>query len=233
MGAGEQGPACRGGQEGDPASDSFLWGGTPTGSPHSPAAAWLWGAPLWVPSGGQRSSPLSTAPTSLRSTTIEGSRWPSRGPFSWAPTAACGRVGRGQGNAGPWAPHSLLLLSWGPHTHVFERVPACPPPHPWGWGTVGPTWASPLGPFHRREPEAGEAEVTQSVCTPHRFPAGPLLGVFPAVSLVSYLLRGAGKLLPWPPERLALGSLFRAHSAGAPPQALLVPSAPPPPFKAF
>lgn len=44
--------------------------------------------PLWVPSGGQRSSPLSTAPTSVGSTTIEGSRWQSRGPFSRTPTAA-------------------------------------------------------------------------------------------------------------------------------------------------
>lgn len=40
----------------------------------SPATAWICGAPLWVPSGGQRSSPLSTAPASVGSTTIEGSR---------------------------------------------------------------------------------------------------------------------------------------------------------------
>lgn len=70
-------------------------------APHSPAAAWLWGGPLWAPSGGQRSSPLSTAPISLGSTTIEGSRWPSRGPFSRMPTAACGEGGWGLGGARP------------------------------------------------------------------------------------------------------------------------------------
>lgn len=64
-------------------------------APHSPAAAWIWADPLWEPSGGQRSSPLSTTPSSLGPTTIEGSRWPSRGPFSRAPTIAC--KGDGQG----------------------------------------------------------------------------------------------------------------------------------------
>lgn len=67
----------------------------PRAAPHSPAAAWVWADPLWEPSGGQRSSPLSTTPSSLGPTTIEGSRWPSRGPFSRAPTIAC--KGDGQG----------------------------------------------------------------------------------------------------------------------------------------
>lgn len=69
----------------------------PWAVPHSPEASWLWADPLKAPSGGQRSSPLSTEPTSLDSTTIEGSRWPSRGPFSRAPTAACREGGQGSG----------------------------------------------------------------------------------------------------------------------------------------
>lgn len=98
-----EGPACRSRQEGDPASDSSLLA-PPQAAPHSPATAWLWVDPFWAPSGGQRSSPLSTAPTSLGSTTIEGSRWPSRGPFSRAPTAACRKGGRGQDNTRSWVP---------------------------------------------------------------------------------------------------------------------------------
>lgn len=98
------------GQE-DPASDSFL-SAPPQAAPNSPAAAWLWGGPLWAPSGGQRSSPLSTAPTSLGSTTIEGSRWPSRAPFSRTATTACGEGGQGswqcQFLSSPLPPTSVL-----------------------------------------------------------------------------------------------------------------------------
>ena len=98
-------------------------------APHSPAAAWLCADPLWEPSGGQRSSPLSTTPSSLGSTTIEGSRWPSRGPFSRAPTIACKGGGQGvkatAGLSSPRPATPVLHCPWDP-----PEGRGLPPPTP-------------------------------------------------------------------------------------------------------
>lgn len=109
------GPCLQEQAGGAPASDSFL-SAPPQAAPHSPAATWLWADPLREASGGQRSSPLSTEPTSLDSTTIAGSHRPRPGPFSRAPAVACREGGQQSGRAEPWAPCSL------PPSHTHPAV---------------------------------------------------------------------------------------------------------------
>lgn len=207
---------------------SRLLSGPLQAAPHSAAAAWLWVDPLWAPSGGQHSSPLATAPPLPGSTMIEGSRWPTRGPFSRAPTMAC-RVGGGQGNARPGLPtpcHACPALSQssGPGEHM--RIPAHPPEGPGPspipllelghsapgiagspWGNTGPTWAQPLGPFNEQQPETRRPRShggrAQGFCASPAVSGilqSPFLGSFLLGPWPPPQLGAAGKLLPWQPE---------------------------------
>ena len=192
-----------------------------------------------MPSGGQRSSPLSTAPSSLGSTTIEGSRWPSRGPFSQAPTMAC--KGSGQGvKATAFACLACPALSTGrmgvPNlsslqgqvssctcVHIPQRVVALPLP-PWSWGTqrlghTEPTWAQPSGPFHRRAcggKGQGHTVSEPGLCAS---PAGSLpqqARLLPGVSLRALGLLpawGSWEAVPMATGATSLGSLFSATRA--------------------
>lgn len=75
------------------------------------------------------------------------------------------------------------------------------------WGNTGPTWAQPLGPFNKQQPETrrprSHGERAQGFCASPAVSGilqSPFLGSFLLGPWPPPQLGGAGKLLPWQPE---------------------------------
>lgn len=122
-----------------------------------------------------------------------------------------------------------------------------PPLPTWGhsspWATQDPPGLSPEAHFTAgAQGQRGQGHTVSGWALASLLPSGsppilhsPLLGSLLLGPWPPPQLRGAGKLLPQQPERLALGSLFSAHRSvwGLPPPALLLPQHLRLPFKAF